>query len=527
MFDRTQLFSLERGGITEIIVHGEIVIFDGQKVLFKTRDCLGKYPARSLLKPFQFLATGLVDSLESDSKYVPSLGSISATHEQIDYLKKWFSDKRSQELVSKLRLPPNYPFCESNRQKIKEQGEGPSPLFHMCFAKHMAILECCFNKGWDLASYHRTNHPYHARLTEVLATVLEINPSQMNFVTDGCKLPTPVLSMSQMAMLYQRLAAAESGRELYKIQQQMMKHPSWIGGPDRVDTLIMKKNRGVIAKEGADGLLAIAVLPNFTYPSGLGIVVKLWVGYYPKLAAIAVGPIFKALGLKSVEDVSPDHQVVYHYQPFEPHRAEYWDISPEITESIAVWPGDKSFKRKISLDTGLGNPITLSSFETTVHVGAHTDAINHFEKTDLGIESHRLDPYKGSCQVIEIRKSRGGSIEVSDLINKPLLADRVLFKTGSFPNPNQFNEDFLWIAPETIEYMAKQGVVLVGIDTPSIDSFSSKDLPAHHTTTKVGMKILEGVVLSEINEGIYQLSCLPLRIKGADASPVRAVLSRG
>jgi len=75
--------------------------------------------------------------------------------------------------------------------------------------------------------------------------------------------------------------------------------------------------------------------------------------------------------------------------------------------------------------------------------------------------------------------------------------------------------------------MAKQGVVLVGIDTPSIDSFSSKDLPAHHTTTKVGMKILEGVVLSEINEGIYQLSCLPLRIKGADASPVRAVLSRG
>jgi arylformamidase len=524
MFDRTQLFSLKRGGVVENRIHGEIVVHDGERVIFQTDDVLGQYPMRSLLKPYQFLATGLGDK-EIDSKYVPSLGSISASAEQVEYLKKWYLDKKHQDLISKLRLAPCYPADEQNRAKIKEKGEGPSPFFHMCFSKHLAILESCVQNGWDLTTYYQLNHPYHQRLIQIVSEVLETDISKSRFCVDGCKLPSPIFSMGDMAKLYQRLATAEGDTSLHKIQQKMLKHPSWIGGPERIDTLLMQRNPGLIAKEGADGLLGLAILPTFNYPRGLGIVVKIWAGYYPKLAALALVPLFKALGLKTVEEVSSDHQIEFHYEPFQKLTGKYWDISPELSESIAVWPGDVKFQQRKSLDVEQGDHLTLSSFSTTVHVGAHTDALNHFEKNSHGIEAHSLNPYWGSCQVMEVKKTEDKRIEISDIQNKKILAQRLLFKTGSFPNPHQFNEDFCYFSPEVIEYLSRHGVILVGIDTPSIDSFHSKELPAHHATAQWGVHILEGVVLDNIEEGMYVLSALPLRIKGSDASPVRAVLT--
>lgn len=526
MFEVTQLATLERAGFAEIVIQGEIVVHDGDKILFKSRDCLGQYPSRSLLKPFQFLATGLVEQLMSDSKFVPALGSISATAEQVEYLKKWYSDKKHIEHVAKLKLVPNYPADEANRASIIKLGEMPSAFFHMCFSKHMAILEACEKNGWDQNSYHQLAHPFQKRFIQILSELLETNLSKLVTVVDGCKIPTPVFTLGQMAKLYQRLIAASPESELFKIQQKMLKHPSWIGGADRVDTLIMQKNPGVVAKEGADGLLAVAVPPSFTYPRGLGIVIKTWAGYQPKFAALALAPIFKAIGLKTVEEYSPDHTVQFHYKPFEQNTPEYWDISPELSHEIAVWPGDVAFKRTVALDTNQGDHMTLSSIEMTLHVGAHTDAINHFERDKPGIDGNNIAIYCGSCQVIEVKKTQGSCIEVSDLKNKIILAERVLIKTGSFPNPNVFNEDFVSVSSEAIHYLAKQGVKLLGIDTPSIDSFRSKDLLAHHATTEVGMSILEGIVLSKIAEGIYQLSAIPLRIKGADASPVRAILTK-
>jgi arylformamidase len=526
MWDMTRLFSFERGGYSEVVIHGEIVVHDGRGVIYQTRDALGEYPMRSLLKPFQFLATGINVEPGSDLRYVPCLGSVSASLEQIDQLKKWYSDPRYTHLASKLKLTPNFPYDEESRVYLKNKKELPSPFFHMCFSKHMAILETCEREGWNLEGYHLEAHPYHKKLVEVLTRLLDFSPTTIKTVADGCKLPSVVLNLGEMAKLYQKLAEAVPESGLKTIQQMMLSHPEWIGGPERVDTLLMQKNRGVIAKEGAEGLLGVSVLPNQKYPRGLGIVVKIWAGFYPKLAALALAPLLKELGLNSIEEYSSDHQINYHFTPFKKSNAKIWDISPELSDKIAVWPGDVGFKRKVTLDTAHGDHMTLSSFETTFHVGAHTDAVNHFEKVSKGIESHPLDPYLGEAQVIHLEKDRGSLVEKKDLLTKSIVCRRILIKTGSYPDPHRFNEDFVSLSPTAVEYLGQLGVVLVGIDTPSIDPFSSKDLEAHHATVKAGINILEGINLSQVEEGIYGFSAVPLRIKSADASPVRAILTQ-
>ena len=112
---------------------------------------------------------------------------------------------------------------------------------------------------------------------------------------------------------------------------------------------------------------------------------------------------------------------------------------------------------------------------------------------------------------------------VADKI-EALCAPRILFRTGTFPDHRRWNNDFASLSPELVDDLYHHGVRLIGIDTPSVDPFDSKALEAHHAFARNDMAILEGLVLAGIEEGEYELIALPLRIKGADASPVRAVL---
>jgi arylformamidase len=200
-----------------------------------------------------------------------------------------------------------------------------------------------------------------------------------------------------------------------------------------------------------------------------------------------------------------------------------FDISPVLHHGIAVFPGDLGFSRSVSLDCSKGAAFTLSSITTTVHVGAHTDAPNHYHGSGKGIESRSLDYYLGLAQVIPVNLPRGKRI-LNEHITHAVKAPRVLFKTGSFPNPNQWNDDFNALSAEVIENLASQGVRLVGIDTPSIDLASDKVLESHHAVYRSDMAVLEGIVLDAVGAGLYQLIALPLPILEGDASPVRAVL---
>lgn len=200
-----------------------------------------------------------------------------------------------------------------------------------------------------------------------------------------------------------------------------------------------------------------------------------------------------------------------------------FDISPPITDALQVWPGDTPPSREVLLDMSRGANLTLSTLRSTVHLGAHVDGPNHYGRDAPGIEARSLDDYLGPCQVIRVAVGRGRRIGVDDLPG-PIVAERVLFATGTYPDPNRFNTDFAGLAPELIPHLRGRGVRLVGVDTPSVDLFDSKDLPAHLACLRHDMAILEGVVLSDVPDGRYELIALPLRLVGFDASPVRAIL---
>ena len=202
----------------------------------------------------------------------------------------------------------------------------------------------------------------------------------------------------------------------------------------------------------------------------------------------------------------------------------YIDISPVVSEKMAVFPGDVAYKRSLHMSVDDGDHIGLSSIECTVHLGAHADAPSHYGAKEKGIHEVGLEPYMGKAQVIHVKLDRGERILPKHIEDKEINASRVLFRTDSFPNPNEWNGDFNSLSPELLEYLFEKSVVLVGIDTPSVDPAESKALESHQVLLKRDIRVLEGIVLTEADEGFYQLIALPLSLKDADASPVRAIL---
>jgi arylformamidase len=205
------------------------------------------------------------------------------------------------------------------------------------------------------------------------------------------------------------------------------------------------------------------------------------------------------------------------------HGGMIYDISPPITRHLAVWPGDTPPAREVLLDIAKGHNITLSTLRATVHLGAHADGPNHYAAKAPAIDQRSLDFYLGTCQLIRVSISRATRIPAS-AITDPIRASRVLLATGTFPDPTSFNTDFAALAPDLVDALHAQSVRLIGIDTPSVDLFDSKDLPAHQAFLRHDMAILEGLVLDKVPNGLYELIALPLPLVGFDASPVRAIL---
>jgi arylformamidase len=200
-----------------------------------------------------------------------------------------------------------------------------------------------------------------------------------------------------------------------------------------------------------------------------------------------------------------------------------YDISPLIGRSLAVWPGDTPLAREVLLDIANGHNITLSTLRATVHLGAHADAPSHYGAGAPDIASVPVERYLGPCEVMRVAVERGGLIRPA-MLPRTVSAPRLLLATGSYPDPGVFNDDFAALTAELVDHLHAAGVSLLGIDTPSLDPFASKDLAAHQRCLAHDMAILEGLVLRDVPEGRYELIALPLRLLGFDASPVRAVL---
>ncbi len=200
-----------------------------------------------------------------------------------------------------------------------------------------------------------------------------------------------------------------------------------------------------------------------------------------------------------------------------------YDISPPIDPALKVWPGDTPPSREVLLDMKRGANLTLSTLHATVHLGAHADAPSHYGADAPSIDQRSIELYLGPCQVMRVTVGRNERILPATLTESPA-AERILFATGTFPDPTKFNENFAALSTKLVDHLHASGVRLVGLDTPSVDLFASKGLPAHHACLRHDMAVLEGVVLNGVPEGIYELIALPLRLVGYDGSPVRAIL---
>ncbi len=198
-----------------------------------------------------------------------------------------------------------------------------------------------------------------------------------------------------------------------------------------------------------------------------------------------------------------------------------YDISPPITPQLAVFPGDTPPSREVLLDMSRGDPLTLSTLKSTVHVGAHADAPSHYGLDGRTIDQQPLELYCGPCRVIHVDGK-----PVTPQMIPDVGTERLLIATGSYPDPTHWNDDFAALTPDLVDYLAACGVRLVGVDTPSVDPADSELLAAHHRFLANDMAIIEGLVLTDVPAGVYELIALPLNLPGFDASPVRAVLRK-
>lgn len=202
-----------------------------------------------------------------------------------------------------------------------------------------------------------------------------------------------------------------------------------------------------------------------------------------------------------------------------------YDITRTITPALKTWPGDTTFHHDVLMSKAAGASVNLTTLHLSAHTGTHADAWWHYENEGDHPATMPLEKYIGAARVVTVQREDGGiapeEIEGIDFRETP----RVLFKSQVSNLPDdQWPERFPYLTVELVDFLAKQGVVLIGLDSPSVDAFDSKELPCHHRLYANRMVNLETLYLRDVPDGVYELVALPLPLGGVCASPVRAIL---
>jgi arylformamidase len=199
------------------------------------------------------------------------------------------------------------------------------------------------------------------------------------------------------------------------------------------------------------------------------------------------------------------------------------DISRPLSASSPVWPGDVPFSCGWSSPPGRATA-AVSWMRLSPHLGTHLDAPLHLDPEGRDIAGVPLLTCIGRCEVVALP----GHDRPIDLPDMPPgwhpSTPRVLFATGTWPEGSPIPQRFASLAPSFVDFLARAGVALVGVDTPSVDDPDAEELPAHRRCLERSVLILEGLDLSTAIPGAYTLVAVPLRIVGLEASPVRALL---
>lgn len=202
---------------------------------------------------------------------------------------------------------------------------------------------------------------------------------------------------------------------------------------------------------------------------------------------------------------------------------DWIDITQALTNDMAHWPGDTPFSFSISATKEQTGSANVGKITTSLHMGTHVDAPFHFDNEGITIEQLAIDTYIGKAKVIDV--SQHETITPAVLEHYQLDGVKRLLLHTSLPNnPKRFPDQLPVLDPSIASYLAGKGVILLGVDMPSVDPITSKTLDTHHALEKNGVHILENLLLDDVAVGDYQLIALPLKIIGADGSPVRAVI---
>lgn len=202
------------------------------------------------------------------------------------------------------------------------------------------------------------------------------------------------------------------------------------------------------------------------------------------------------------------------------------DISVPVYQGMVHWPGDPEFQvdRVQSLDRG--EACNLTHFSTSAHIGTHMDAPAHFLKDGVGIDQAPLDALIGECRVLQIHDPE--AVRVAELKEQRIQAgERILFKTRNSAqrwDDREFNEEFVYISEEAATFLADQQVRTVGIDYLSVGGFTKDGPETHRALLSAGIWIIEGLDLTRISPGRYELVCLPIKLRDSDGAPARALV---
>jgi arylformamidase len=201
------------------------------------------------------------------------------------------------------------------------------------------------------------------------------------------------------------------------------------------------------------------------------------------------------------------------------------DISIPIRKGMVHWPGDPPVRIERRQDMKKGNAANVSQISMSLHLGTHMDAPVHFLPSGKGIDQIPFLAVVGRARVIEIQNSE--VIRPDDLQKKRIRqGERILLKTGNSGRcwqNSSFVKDFVYLSTEAADFLVEKKVKSVGVDYLSVDRYKG-GYDVHRTLLRAGIWIIEGLDLSQVKPGNYELICLPMRIEGGDGSPVRAIL---
>lgn len=204
-----------------------------------------------------------------------------------------------------------------------------------------------------------------------------------------------------------------------------------------------------------------------------------------------------------------------------------YDLSLPLQEGMSVWPGDPTFRLE-RWSMLQANGANVSRLELGTHTGTHVDAPAHLLPQGATVDALPWEALLGPAWVVELPQA--GIITATDLQTLPWPAKcrRVLFKTQNSCRDARpqtaFPTDYVALAPDAAAWLVAQGVLLVGLDAPSVDPWEEGAGAAHRILLEAGVVIVEGLQLSQVPSGVYELICLPLRILGGDGAPARAIL---